>query len=73
MSEGCEIHKCSLWQSTEILLGSFNNILKQQLSDFLEQKFAKSCAAGYVVRTIVQVHVSNTDSLKLIYYTLILL
>jgi hypothetical protein len=68
MIEGCEIHKCTLWQSTEILSGSVHNTVMEQLLGFVKQTTAKLCAAGYVVRTMGQDHVSNSNTIKSIYY-----
>ena len=48
--------------------GSFKNFIKQKLLGFVEQKTAKLCAAGYVVSTMGQVHVSNSTTIKSIYY-----
>jgi len=51
--------------------GSFKNFVKKKLLGFVEQTIGKLCAAGYVTTKMVQVHVSNIDSLKSIYYAYI--
>ena len=52
---------------------SIHNAVKQQHLGFVEQKTAMLCAAGYVIRTMGQAHVSNSNSnsnpIKSIYYT----
>jgi len=49
--------------------GSIQNTVKKQLLGFVEQRIAKLCAAGYVITKMVQVHVSNINTIKSIYYT----
>jgi len=51
--------------------GSFKSFVKKKLLGFVEQMIGKLCAAGYVTTKMVQVHVSNKDSLKSIYYAYI--
>jgi len=41
---------------------------KKQLLGFVEQTTTKLCAAGCVVRTVGQVHVSDINYIKLVYY-----
>lgn len=67
MSERYKIHKCTLWQSTETLLGSFNTV-KEQLLGFVERRTAELHAPGYVVGTMVQVHVQDINTHKSIFY-----
>jgi hypothetical protein len=51
--------------------GSIHSIVKERLLGFVEQTITKLCAAGYVVTKMVQVHVSNNNTLRSIYYAYI--